>query len=462
MENEQKQEILTQEGESTKQMPSLEEPEAEPSEEEHEHHHHHSHHSHHHSGHHSHKKKSKKRRKCAKKFRDFVKKNPAQLIALLLLATTLGLLLYIALRKPPLTPPSETPNEETSTPMSESLQIATPFFTNDVSLVPEAVNIYLASDLSEKVSDVLAPYRKEGVRLDSGLSVNLEFGISGIPSGYATNGIKIEIDESASFSSPRVFRLSAEKHSLSVPYLKTATEYFYRITFIFSNGQYTASVGSFVTADTPRLLTIDGLVNVRDIGNWKTTDGKTVRQGMIIRGSELDGAVEKDYSVTSGGLFDALTVLGIRTDMDLRASTDHVDNTHALGANVTHKYYEIAMYEGIFSEGEGEKIRTVFSDLAKPENYPIYLHCTYGADRTGTVCYLLEGFLGLSEEDLIREYELTALYHQNVDEESLLPLRRVLDTYPGDTLQEKCKHYLLSIGVTEAELQSIRTLLLDD
>ena len=39
----------------------------------------------------------------------------------------------------------------------------------------------------------------------------------------------------------------------------------------------------------------------------------------------------------------------------------------------------------------------------------IYFHCRVGADRTGTTAYLLEGLLGVSDEDRYREYELTHL-----------------------------------------------------
>lgn len=29
------------------------------------------------------------------------------------------------------------------------------------------------------------------------------------------------------------------------------------------------------------------------------------------------------------------------------------------------------------------------------------IHCTYGLDRTGTMCYLLDELLGMPEEDII-------------------------------------------------------------
>ena len=37
----------------------------------------------------------------------------------------------------------------------------------------------------------------------------------------------------------------------------------------------------------------------------------------------------------------------------------------------------------------------------------VFFHCTIGTDRTGTIAYFLEGLLGVSEEDRLRDYEMT-------------------------------------------------------
>ncbi|MBP3685947.1 MAG: tyrosine-protein phosphatase, partial [Clostridia bacterium] len=138
----------------------------------------------------------------------------------------------------------------------------------------------------------------------------------------------------------------------------------------------------------------------------------------------------------------------------------HRDHVDALGANVTHKYYGVNSYENVFKPEEAEAMRAVFSDLAKPENYPIYLHCTYGADRTGTVCFLLEALLGVEKDDLIRDYELTALAHPATEAENLVFFLETLNAFPGNNLKEKTENYLRSIGVTDAEISSLREIYL--
>ena len=107
-------------------------------------------------------------------------------------------------------------------------------------------------------------------------------------------------------------------------------------------------------------------------------------------------------------------------------------------------------------------MKDIFTDLANPANYPMYLHCTYGRDRTGTVCYLLEALLGVSEEDLIDEYELSALFYFSADTDAINSMKLTLDTYEGNTTKEKVENYLLECGVTMEQMDSIREIFLED
>ncbi|MBO7762230.1 MAG: tyrosine-protein phosphatase, partial [Clostridia bacterium] len=240
----------------------------------------------------------------------------------------------------------------------------------------------------------------------------------------------------------------------SIANLKDNTTYYYRVT-VYAAGGADVVTGHFKTSDTPRFLNVEGIANVRDIGNWRTESGVRIKQGLLIRGTELDGAVEDGYHLTNAGLSDMLNVFGIRLDMDLRAELPAAKD--ALGARVEHRYYTMCAYSEIFTEEGKDKVRSVFSDLADPDNYPIYLHCTYGCDRTGTVCYLLEALLGVSRGDCLRDYGLS-----NLSIASILAVENGLKAYPGSTLKEQTESYLLSCGVTEYQIASIRDIFLGD
>ena len=97
-----------------------------------------------------------------------------------------------------------------------------------------------------------------------------------------------------------------------------------------------------------------------------------------------------------------------------------------------------------------------------------YLEAGGGADRTGTLSFLFNALLGVSETELIQDYEFTtfSLYGErnsragttygDMFQEFLTKLK----AHEGETLKQKTENYLLSIGVTQEEINSIRTIML--
>lgn len=256
--------------------------------------------------------------------------------------------------------------------------------------------------------------------------------------------------------------MAADVQFVDIYFLESGTQYYYRLNLTLSDGSLTGSCGSFKTADSPRFMNVDGAYNMRDIGGWTTTFGKKIKQGLLYRGTEIDGAVESKYYLTETGIVQMTTDLKIKTDMDLREKSATPGGKDVLGAGVKHTYYGAPMYQAIFEENNYERVRKIFSDLADESNYPIYLHCTHGLDRTGTVCYILEALLGLSDADLRREYEMSALNNGVIDLFSFGGLTGCLSVYEGASTQEKAENYLLSIGVTEDEIASIRKIFLGE
>ncbi len=420
----------------------------------------HHHHSHHH--HHSRKRRNSKKEK-AKRFLKRNKYKIANIFVTVLFISILAALGFM-LDKHGFSKKddSSSPSVSTGVEITDStLQLEIPLFKNDIVLVSPAVAKYMESDISVSASDVYDYYAALG-RLDTGLPVTLWYSIKGIPSGYTVRSAELFVSENSDFKSPLVFSLSGDETSVDVYNLKTNKQYYYRFVLSISNGSKTSVDGNFKTANTPRMLSIDGVGNIRDIGGWKTLDGKTVRQGLLYRSTELDGAVDSKYTATSSGINTLLTVLGIRTDMDLRYESENKNGTHALGAGVEHTYYNSGMYSDIFTDAGKTATRKIFSDLADESNYPVLIHCTHGMDRTGTICYLLEALLGVSEDDLMRDYQLSAFYHGSwwsLDQMNEFIGR--LKSYEGSNMQEKAESYLLSIGVTPAEIASIREIYLE-
>ena len=156
-----------------------------------------------------------------------------------------------------------------------------------------------------------------------------------------------------------------------------------------------------------RWIDAEGCRNVRDLGGWKTESGKTVRYGMLYRGACIDGY--NGIELTAFGKQQFREMLGIKTQLDLRGSDDG-DDGEQMYSDFGGKYVKATFdqYDYIFKNTRShEALGKIFDVLSDEANYPIYFHCNAGSDRTGTLAFIINGLLGVSYEDLTRDFELT-------------------------------------------------------
>ena len=166
----------------------------------------------------------------------------------------------------------------------------------------------------------------------------------------------------------------------------------------------------FHIADLPmRFLTVDGAANIRDVGGWETLDGKKVAYGKLYRGGMLNGH-NGGPKLTEDGIYTMSQRLGIRMELDLRSVSDSSgQNANYFNPELPYEMISLGQYDHILSSGSAKSaLKRIFELLADESNYPIYYHCNAGADRTGTLTFLINGLLGVSYEDLTRDFEVTS------------------------------------------------------
>ncbi|MCR5750701.1 MAG: tyrosine-protein phosphatase [Kiritimatiellae bacterium] len=248
--------------------------------------------------------------------------------------------------------------------------------------------------------------------------------------------------------------------------------------------------GDFHTSpEPPRLVKIPGVPNVRDLGGWIGLDGRRVRQGMAFRSAGLndnpdflsvtgsDGkAVQLGWGhwekkagksrLTPETCFYVTNTLGVRTDLDLRSAGEVADMTGSpAGPSVKWVHVSSSGYADIFTKWGRESFARCFRLFLDERNYPIVFHCIGGQDRTGTLAMVLNGVLGVSEEDLCKDWMATAFQNPEIGwfnySKRYAPCLERFRKERGSTFTEKAELYILSCGFTRSDIERFRSIMLE-
>ena len=242
--------------------------------------------------------------------------------------------------------------------------------------------------------------------------------------------------------------------------LEAGRTYFWRVR----SGDETSPVRSFTTrGDAPRYLRVPGgiPVNFRDAGGKRTANGGRTRQGMIFRGSDMN----LSFKIKPEGIRFMRDELRIRTDLDLRyTSQTSRFKASPLGDGVQWVCRPVNAYKS-FTPEQNDLFRDTIKVFADPANYPIYVHCAAGVDRTGEIVFLIDMLLDVDEERALLDYEASSLsYYPR--KRTISYFRRWLNTIremspEGTPRPQQVVNYLKKIGVTDEEIASIRRIMLE-
>ena len=157
--------------------------------------------------------------------------------------------------------------------------------------------------------------------------------------------------------------------------------------------------------------------------------------------------------------------LGIKSDLDLRCFRECYGMTGSpLGDKVAWFHISSSNYGGMGDESGREAFKKCFRVFLDKKNYPIIFHCIAGADRTGSLACILNGLLGVDEEELYRDWEVTGFSSSSLDFSHATrfdKLIAVFDKYEGATLNDRIVAYVLSCGFTMEDITAFRKLMLE-
>ena len=236
-------------------------------------------------------------------------------------------------------------------------------------------------------------YKKEYGANDKPLPVKISW-----PEGTAA---KVVLSSSPRFDD--VFEVQAEASPAEIFNLVPGVKYYYKV--LDANGGVLKT--ACVTPVGPMRM-INGVVgNMRDLGGWKA-EGGHIAYGKLYRGAALE-------RISSSGKNIFLNDLGISVDLDLRG---YKESEYHVGAVIDGIEYLKLPLEKNLGRGTGrtnelyqQALRSIIGWLG--EGRTVYFHCAGGADRTGSLAFLIEALLGVSESDLSKDYELTTFGRSN-------------------------------------------------
>lgn len=187
-----------------------------------------------------------------------------------------------------------------------------------------------------------------------------------------------------------------------------------------------------------RRLCLTGAPNTRDLGGLKTTDGRVISRGRLLRSGALGQLTEQDIAMLQS--IPLRTVVDFRSEREISEKPDisipgaqqiHcpilpqlTGVTRELGDDGIPAYFRMALQIGmeantwmaglylplVESEYSQTHYRNFFGILLDHTEGALLYHCTIGKDRVGVGTMLLLSALGVDRDSIMEDYLLTTPY----------------------------------------------------
>ncbi|OPA78665.1 hypothetical protein BVG16_12445 [Paenibacillus selenitireducens] len=201
------------------------------------------------------------------------------------------------------------------------------------------------------------------------------------------------------------------------------------------------STSQFATYPANRVIPFEGVHNFRDMGGYRTSDGRKVKYGLFFRSDHLTGLTEQDLTFLQ--TLNIKTVFDYRGDLESRIMPDPVlpnAKNIRIPANTEDQHEQMnlpAAPEGEEQQGHllkelvkkaffksfcaethmtelytklpinNPSFKRLMETIQDPDQLGLLHHCTSGKDRTGVGAALILLALGVSEQTVMEDYLLS-------------------------------------------------------
>jgi protein-tyrosine phosphatase len=197
-----------------------------------------------------------------------------------------------------------------------------------------------------------------------------------------------------------------------------------------------------------RLLPMDGAYNTRELGGYRTADGKSVKWGVLFRSDKLSDISENDQKY--------LQSLGIKRIVDFRSEGEKTEDPNIIPEGINYVETPInvdgamrSKIEAVLKGETNKEVKSFLVDANKEfvtnytavyedflrglidEDGPTLFHCTAGKDRAGFAAAITLIALGVSREDVIKDYMKTNVFTKDrIDE--MIDKIKLMSLYQAD------------------------------